>query len=187
MPRNRQLTENRIRDAAKGLLQAEGFESWGVNRIAREAGLDKVLIYRYFESPQGLLDRIVRETRFWPDPETLPAGSPEAFIHATLAAMAEERHAMALLSHPSSRSPVSPIRRRFNEDLEAWLRGFRNNTRGSITDSQLERLPALIHFQIQTGREDLSPHELWLQVSPPLEWDSGSPEPEYDELPTELL
>ena len=186
MPRNRQLTENRIREAAKELLQVEGFESWGVNRIAREAGLDKVLIYRYFESPQGLLDRIVQETRFWPDPEELPTGSAEAFIQGTLAAMTGETHAQALLSHPSSRSPVSPIRRRFNEDLETWLRGFRSHTRGSIPDSQLERLPALIHFQVHTGREDLSPHELWLQVSPPLEW-APEEEPDYDELPTELL
>jgi AcrR family transcriptional regulator len=38
------------------LITREGFSALGVNAIAREAGVDKVLIYRYFGTLDGLLD-----------------------------------------------------------------------------------------------------------------------------------
>ncbi|HSH08829.1 MAG TPA: helix-turn-helix domain-containing protein [Oceanipulchritudo sp.] len=187
MPRNRQLTESRIREAAMDLLGRAGFESWGVNAIAREAGVDKVLIYRYFSSLEGLLEALVEETRFWPDPEALPNNSPEAFIGATLEAKSTEVNAHALLAHPSGRQNASLIRRKFTTELENWLGGFRDHARGSISASQLERLPALIHYQSSTGQRSLSPHELWQQVSPPLEWHGEEIHSFHEELPTELL
>ncbi|MGC9452373.1 MAG: TetR/AcrR family transcriptional regulator [Oceanipulchritudo sp.] len=189
MPRNRQQTEARIRGAGLELLRREGFEGWGVNAIARTAGVDKVLLYRYFGSLEGLLEQLVRETDFWPDPEDLPAHSPEAFIGATLERIADQPHIHALLAHPSARGPLSFIRRKFSDDLQRWLDGFRKLASGHIPEPHLERLPALIHFQAGTGRDGLSPRELWQQVSPPLEWRSGSGESwsANEELPTELL
>lgn len=44
------------------LLAREGFSALGVNAIAREAGVDKVLIYRYFGGIEGLLDAWGRAT-----------------------------------------------------------------------------------------------------------------------------
>ena len=79
MPRNRQKTESTIREAALRILREDGFEGWGVNAIARAAGIDKVLIYRYFGSLEDLLEEIVKETPFWPDPDALPDQSAEAF------------------------------------------------------------------------------------------------------------
>ena len=37
------------------VLEQDGFEKMGVNLVARRAGIDKVLIYRYFGSFDGLL------------------------------------------------------------------------------------------------------------------------------------
>lgn len=48
------------------LLAREGFQGMGVNAIAREAGVDKVLIYRYFGSLDTLIDRYCQEVDFWP-------------------------------------------------------------------------------------------------------------------------
>lgn len=47
-------------EAARSLLKRNGFESLGVNAIAQEAGVSKVLIYRYFGSLEGLFDELGR-------------------------------------------------------------------------------------------------------------------------------
>ena len=188
MPRDRQKTESGIREAARRILHGEGFEGWGVNAIARAAGIDKVLIYRYFDSLEGLLEEIVQETVFWPDPEGLPDQSAEAFIGATQAALFAHPENHALLTHPSARNRVSLIQRKFSSDLDRWRSGFRRLTRGYITSDDLERLPALLHFQAATGQDTLSARDLWKQVSPPLEWTGPADQAsEPDELPPELL
>jgi AcrR family transcriptional regulator len=187
MPRNRQQTEDRIREAARRLLREGGFEAWGVNGIARAAGVDKVLIYRYFTSVDGLLTDIIHGTPFWPDPESLPDESAETFLNATLEALQAWPEGPCLLAHPSARSPVSAIRRKAADDLQHWMDGFRARTRGSAPEDALARLPALLFFQAATGDNSLSPRDLWEQVSPPLEWGVQQVWSANDELPTELL
>jgi AcrR family transcriptional regulator len=54
--RDRIATRARILDAVGVLLAREGFSGLGVNAVAREAGVDKVLIYRYFGGIEALLD-----------------------------------------------------------------------------------------------------------------------------------
>ncbi len=44
--RNRGLTASKIIDAVGHVLARDGFTKIGINAIAREAGVDKVLIYR---------------------------------------------------------------------------------------------------------------------------------------------
>ncbi|WP_309397631.1 TetR/AcrR family transcriptional regulator [Cerasicoccus maritimus] len=66
MKRNRQQTEKRIVDAAIGLLAEEGFQSFGVNAVAARAGVDKVLIYRYFSGLDGLLEFIGKTEVLFP-------------------------------------------------------------------------------------------------------------------------
>lgn len=53
-PRNRDDTRARILDAGLALLAEEGFGPFGVNSVARRAGCDKKLIYRYFDGMEGL-------------------------------------------------------------------------------------------------------------------------------------
>lgn len=56
--RNRQATEAALLKAAKDILTRDGFQALGVNEIARHAGVDKVLIYRYFGGLEGLSERL---------------------------------------------------------------------------------------------------------------------------------
>ena len=56
--RDREATERSLVEAAKHVLAEEGFQSFGVNAIARQAGCDKQLIYRYFAGLEGLADAI---------------------------------------------------------------------------------------------------------------------------------
>jgi hypothetical protein len=53
--RDRAATEERILAAVGQVLARDGFGAIGVNAIAREAGVDKVLIYRYFGGLPELL------------------------------------------------------------------------------------------------------------------------------------
>ncbi|HKZ16288.1 MAG TPA: TetR/AcrR family transcriptional regulator, partial [Geobacteraceae bacterium] len=46
--RDREATRTRLIQAVGALLARHGFTAIGVNAVAKEAGVDKVLIYRYF-------------------------------------------------------------------------------------------------------------------------------------------
>jgi AcrR family transcriptional regulator len=61
MVRNKEETKSRILRAVGKLLAESGFNSLGINAIAKEAGVDKVLIYRYFTDLPTLLQTFGRE------------------------------------------------------------------------------------------------------------------------------
>ena len=50
MKKDRELTEQRIFDAVGRIVESDGFEAVGINAVANESGLSKILIYRYFGS-----------------------------------------------------------------------------------------------------------------------------------------
>jgi AcrR family transcriptional regulator len=78
-PRNREATRARLIQAVGTLLAREGFKGLGVNAVAREAGVDKVLIYRYFGGMPELMASFGREGDFWPSIKELAGGDIEAF------------------------------------------------------------------------------------------------------------
>ena len=63
--RNKEATKQRLIDAISALLRKNGFKALGINAIAREAGVDKVLIYRYFGGLSELLDAYAQDSDFW--------------------------------------------------------------------------------------------------------------------------
>ena len=77
--RNREATRARLIQAVGTLLAREGFTRLGVNAVAREAGVDKVLIYRYFGGMPELMAAFGREGNFWPSIKELAGGDIEAF------------------------------------------------------------------------------------------------------------
>jgi AcrR family transcriptional regulator len=64
-PRNREETEALLVDAAARVLARDGLTGFGVNAIAREAGADKVLVYRYFGDLGGLAAALGRRSDLW--------------------------------------------------------------------------------------------------------------------------
>jgi len=75
MARDKEETKARILAAVGKLLAESGFQQLGVNAIAREAGVDKVLIYRYFENLPSLLQTFGREGNYWMTVEALTGGT----------------------------------------------------------------------------------------------------------------
>jgi AcrR family transcriptional regulator len=47
------------------VIREEGFAQLGINRIARIAGVSKVLIYRYFKSLDGLIEQWLLANNYW--------------------------------------------------------------------------------------------------------------------------
>lgn len=58
-------TEKRLLAAVGEIIENEGFIKMGVNRVARQAKCDKVLIYRYFGGLDGLLATWAKENDFY--------------------------------------------------------------------------------------------------------------------------
>jgi AcrR family transcriptional regulator len=88
--RDRSATEERILAAVGVVLARDGFGALGVNAIAREAGIDKVLIYRYFGGLSDLLQTWGASGRFWPTLDELMGPDASAMLALPLA----ERYAL---------------------------------------------------------------------------------------------
>jgi AcrR family transcriptional regulator len=88
--RDRGATEERILAAVGQVLARDGFGALGINAIAREAGVDKVLIYRYFGGLPELLRQWGASGRFWPTVDELLGEDRQAVLALPLA----ERYAL---------------------------------------------------------------------------------------------
>jgi AcrR family transcriptional regulator len=77
--RSRDDTAARLLGAVGEVLARDGFGGIGINAIARQAGVDKVLIYRYFGGLPELLKAWGESGRFWPTVDELLGDDPQAF------------------------------------------------------------------------------------------------------------
>lgn len=64
--RSEEMTRKRLIEAVGKVMARDGFEGLGVNQVAREAGVDKKLIYRYFHGLTELVAAYGRTVEFWP-------------------------------------------------------------------------------------------------------------------------
>lgn len=78
MARDRQATEKRILRAVGRILAEKGFREFGINAVARQARVDKVLIYRYFGGLPELLTAYAKAGTYWPTVEEVAGDDPEA-------------------------------------------------------------------------------------------------------------
>ncbi|MCA3718230.1 MAG: TetR/AcrR family transcriptional regulator [Brevundimonas sp.] len=74
-PRDRAATEAAIVAAAEQLLLRDGWSGLNVNTLAVQAGIDRKLIYRYFEGVEGVVERLAGRLDLWLG-ETLAAQPP---------------------------------------------------------------------------------------------------------------
>lgn len=58
-------SEVQLIEAVSAIITEEGFSKIGINKIARTAGCDKVLIYRYFGNLDGLITAWARKHDFY--------------------------------------------------------------------------------------------------------------------------
>jgi len=137
-PRNRAETEAALRQAARGLLAEQGFAGLGVNVIARRAGCDKQLIYRYFGGLDGLMASLGADLAGWIDAALTPETAPETYADLVEAMLL--RLARALRADPLVRqitawevmapSPLlAPLAKARSAALQAWVEARRGDLR----------------------------------------------------------
>lgn len=79
---NRQETEALLVSAVGELIETKGFGAVGVNAVARQAGVDKVLLYRYFDDLDGLLAVYAERADLWPTVDEILAPGVEELADA---------------------------------------------------------------------------------------------------------
>jgi AcrR family transcriptional regulator len=63
--KDRTATEKRLLETVGRIIAEQGFEKIGINAVAAQSGISKVLIYRYFGSVEGLMTAYIRQHDFW--------------------------------------------------------------------------------------------------------------------------
>ena len=63
--KNREQTEEKILEAVGSIIENQGFEKVGINAIATEASVSKMLIYRYFGGVEELIAQYLIQKDYW--------------------------------------------------------------------------------------------------------------------------
>ena len=101
--RNKEITKRKLIKAVGHVLADVGFHQLGINMVAREAGVNKKLIYRYFNGLPGLVSAYGQTAEFWPTLDELLGGDRELIkMMPTHGVMSEffKRYLRAILSRP---------------------------------------------------------------------------------------
>jgi AcrR family transcriptional regulator len=99
--RDADATRDRILKSVAAIILRDGLASVGVNALAREAGCDKVLIYRYFGDLDGVYDAFAKNSDFWWTLAELVEGiNPEHMSLQAAAKLMLRRNAEAIRSRP---------------------------------------------------------------------------------------
>jgi AcrR family transcriptional regulator len=154
-PRDRARTESAIVVAAREVLASDGFQGFGINAVARRAGCDKQLIYRYFGGLDGLIDAIGAQLADWigasldPADETPPATYAEMterlilrFLDALRGDALVQKIAAWEIAAPS------PLVARLTQARGAAMARWMASTRGDLTPPEGVDAPALNTFLI---------------------------------------
>jgi len=143
--RDAAATRRRILDAVGSILVRDGFGALGVNAVAREARVDKVLIYRYFGGIDHLLEAWGNELDFWPSVAEILGDAPESDPAAFAAGMLK-RHLHALRARPLTLEVMA---------WEAVERHPLTRILDRIREARAEQLVAAIPAQLVGEGQDL--------------------------------
>lgn len=127
--RDRAATEQRILDATSELLADGGFAALNMKAIAKAAGTDKVLIYRYFGKLDDLLAAFGEQASFWPSVDEVLAPDNDSLPPAERLTEFFERFIAALRSRPLTVQILAmevaapnPLTATLDRTREAWGR-----------------------------------------------------------------
>lgn len=101
--RTNEVIKEKLIKAVGKVVANVGFQQLSVNMVAREAGVDKKLIYRHFYGLQGLLRAYSQTSDFWPSAQELLDHDEEEFKKmppAELLSQFFKRYVKALLCRP---------------------------------------------------------------------------------------
>lgn len=135
MVRGRLQTEQRILDAVGQLLLEQGYPAVGINAIARQAGCDKVLIYRYFDGFEGLLLAFAETTELWWEVDEIISESAQECARIPL-----HEYLQLLLGRYLETLESRPLAL----EIMAWEMSAQNNLTLALARTRSERGMALV-------------------------------------------
>lgn len=98
--RDSEAMRARILKAVGTIVLRDGLAGMGVNALAREAGCDKVLIYRYFGDLDGVYLAFAAQSDFWWTVEELTEGIDPRLEPREAFKLILRRHAKAIRARP---------------------------------------------------------------------------------------
>lgn len=98
--RDREKTGRAILDAVGRLILRDGLSGVGINAVAREAGADKVLIYRYFGDLDGLYRAYAESGDFWWTVEDMLSATEDAAALGEALKAGLRQHAAEMRKRP---------------------------------------------------------------------------------------
>ncbi|MCP3976208.1 MAG: TetR/AcrR family transcriptional regulator [bacterium] len=125
--RDKKATKERLLNGVGAILSRQGFGSLGINAVAQEAGVDKVLIYRYFGGMPELLHAFGQSSGFWPSVAEVIGEDPHELMRLSLA----DRWAVGL-----SRYAAALRRRPITKEILAWEQIERNELCEILRDAR---------------------------------------------------
>lgn len=134
--RNADAMRERILRALERIILRDGLSRVGVNALAREAGCDKVLLYRYFGDLDGLYEAYAEQSEFWWTVSELTEGiDPRRTPIAVAMSRLLRRHAEAIRGRAVTLAVLAAelevrshlvialekVRERRSLELNAWI------------------------------------------------------------------
>lgn len=63
--KDKELTKRKLIDAVGIIIRSKGFKAILISQVAREAGVDRKLVYRYFGNINNLIEAYITENDYW--------------------------------------------------------------------------------------------------------------------------
>ncbi len=186
MTRNREQTQQRLLEAVHELISNEGLGQVRINRVASQANVNKVLIYRYFGGVDGLLKAYYEQYQPFvaapPIDITELAGAPlsqffEAcceYILAEFRLLRANPQAQQVLRNellggqPAEQNPVAAQKQAQLEQMVAQLGQLINSTYGASFSTVILSAMTLLTFMAQDKRVimgiDLESEAGWAEI-----------------------
>jgi AcrR family transcriptional regulator len=140
--RDRERTKGKILKAVGEVIEQFGTEKVGVNLIARTAGVNKVLIYRYFESVDGLMEQYVKSGEY-------ASTMGDEYIESINVTPPEDR--AAAITKMMSIFLTDLRERKATRDLLRWEIGtgksMLSDARNQVATRLVDKIGALPHYK----------------------------------------
>jgi len=144
--RNKEITKDKLVKAVGKVMAEVGFRNLGVNPVAREAGVDKKLIYRYFGGLTGLVEAYGQTLEFWPSAEELLGPDQESVRNLPpheLMALFFKRYLKAILARPNTL------------EILAWEAMERNSLTSALEEVRVKTALEFFELMEQDPPEDV--------------------------------
>lgn len=142
-----------IRDSAIEMVAKDGLENFGINRLAKAAGVSPATIYIYYKDKEDLLTSISIEEGIKMTRATLKGFSPEMSFKDGLWCQWKNRAEYALDNHKSAaffdQLRNSAYKEKMLETItDEFQRNMGDYVENAVTRGEIERMPLEVYWSV---------------------------------------